>query len=499
MTQRLTPRPQMSPRALESLKAAARAGDLAARKALMEMGVFLGGPEMAVAESTARPQPEQVAAQAAATAAKRKDLMTSPGGFSPTAAVANLARYAGDRVQGLAGLPQAAGVLGDVLTRAPSERQDIGRQMGAAARPGMVQGMKEAWKDPGKFLSERSGEVAETVGDVVGMGAPLIAGGIGGRMLRGLPTSRADDLARLARKYPSTGRYVAPHPGSGTVRQLREELLENKRMVLERSDLLDDAPQMSTESYRIMEELRGLDERRDVIVAQAKLLKRELAERKWWKRLPEVERSRVERAIDMGFNHVGLHGSAANIEEFDPGLLGATTGAGSAREGFYFASDDATASTFAAWARDSDDYVPNVMLADGNTADVGENVTVARLRMRNPLVVDYSEGGTRRTGYSGRRYEEIIQRAKQNGHDGVVIKNTSNVGHPDSDVLIVFDNKNIRSAYAAFDPEESDSADILASVAWPIGVGAAAEAFMRNREEHEKAKKRGGRRAQEVR
>jgi hypothetical protein len=63
--------------------------------------------------------------------------------------------------------------------------------------------------------------------------------------------------------------------------------------------------------------------------------------------LDPVEKARLDRAVQQGFDLDAYHGTKGDIQSFDPGLLGATTGAPSARVGFFFAADPATAATYA--------------------------------------------------------------------------------------------------------------------------------------------------------
>ncbi len=67
------------------------------------------------------------------------------------------------------------------------------------------------------------------------------------------------------------------------------------------------------------------------------------------KALPMDEAARLARAKEMGFDtsKTYYHGTKANIEAFDPNALGASTNAGSARQGYFFASDPSTASDYA--------------------------------------------------------------------------------------------------------------------------------------------------------
>ena len=63
--------------------------------------------------------------------------------------------------------------------------------------------------------------------------------------------------------------------------------------------------------------------------------------------LDPVEKARLDRAVEQGFDLDGFHGTRGNIEAFDPGLLGETTKAPSARMGYFFSADTETASTYA--------------------------------------------------------------------------------------------------------------------------------------------------------
>jgi hypothetical protein len=70
--------------------------------------------------------------------------------------------------------------------------------------------------------------------------------------------------------------------------------------------------------------------------------------------LDDVELSRLDRAIQQGFDIDAFHGTKADISSFDPGLLGVTTEAESARKGFFFARDAEVAETYADYASAED-------------------------------------------------------------------------------------------------------------------------------------------------
>ena len=88
----------------------------------------------------------------------------------------------------------------------------------------------------------------------------------------------------------------------------------------------------------------------------------------------------------------------------------------------------------------------------------GSNVIPAALRYKNPLVHDF-EGNS----YRDQSYSDLVDKALQNNHDALILKNTYDPGVGEAkliDVGVVFDPKNIRSKFAAFDPEHTDSTDI---------------------------------------
>jgi hypothetical protein len=68
------------------------------------------------------------------------------------------------------------------------------------------------------------------------------------------------------------------------------------------------------------------------------------------------ELPRKMRAIEMGFDPTKTyyHGTKADIDAFDPKALGATTNAGSAKQGYFFASDPSTASDYSNLSSDRD-------------------------------------------------------------------------------------------------------------------------------------------------
>ena len=204
--------------------------------------------------------------------------------------------------------------------------------------------------------------------------------------------------------------------------------------------------------------------------------------------MPPQELARVDRAVKQGFNIDAFHGTVAEISEFDPGLLGKTTDAPSARKAFFFSRDAETAQTYANYAdpvelgrmtskelydqsedliKRRDEVGRKIALGKASSGEElqrwkneeisldmqlkhkGQNIMPVKLRMTNPLVHDFKG-----ESYRDVSYHDLIQAAKDKGHDGVIMKNTTD-GGPKTDIYTVFEPQQIRSRYAMFEPEKA--------------------------------------------
>jgi hypothetical protein len=221
--------------------------------------------------------------------------------------------------------------------------------------------------------------------------------------------------------------------------------------------------------------------------------------------LDVAEKARLDRAVKQGFDIDAFHGTKGNIESFDPGLLGATTDAPSARRGFFFSADPETATVYAdlADAEKLDKKRYESFFADKNSeyfdaeisnrkeqiqrakslgdknavkyleeelqdfelekkdylerqvrkrdigGGLGENIMPVKLQITNPFVRDF-EGDS----YRDVSYNELLATAEAGGYDGAIFKNTSD-GAGVTDIYVVFDPSQIRSRYATFDPQDA--------------------------------------------
>jgi len=115
-------------------------------------------------------------------------------------------------------------------------------------------------------------------------------------------------------------------------------------------------------------------------------------------------------------------------------------------DGFYFTSNKSLAKDY---AKDS----------EANAVFAGTKATVypTYLSMQNPLVVDGSDGSF---DFGGESHDRLIEQAKVNGHDGVIIKNTqddiTDSKRGRSDTYIAFDSTQIKSTKnnGKFDPKD---------------------------------------------
>lgn len=147
--------------------------------------------------------------------------------------------------------------------------------------------------------------------------------------------------------------------------------------------------------------------------------------------LPMDEASRMQRAREMGFDVPAWHVTANDVDAFDLGRASPTAKWG---EAVYLTTDQKKLP-----------LLERAVAARAGT-DEGLNVMPVMVRMNAPY--DAAVHG----GPIGQMSSEKMA---ARGFDGVV----------DGAQLAVFDPRNIRSRFAAFDPAKADSADLLASYA----------------------------------
>ncbi len=169
---------------------------------------------------------------------------------------------------------------------------------------------------------------------------------------------------------------------------------------------------------------------------------------------------------EQGKPLVVYHGTFSNFEGFDKSKLGSATKAESAKQGFFFAKDPAVASSY---AQNPDFFsdapflnvinkitlggLEKATIATGKlfrqdfTPKEGGNVLPVYLSMENPLEVDFHNDV-----YREKSYNDILTKARSEGHDGVIFKNTFDSGfidegHIPTDIYTVFEPKQIKSTF----------------------------------------------------
>lgn len=131
--------------------------------------------------------------------------------------------------------------------------------------------------------------------------------------------------------------------------------------------------------------------------------------------------SRVTEAD--GTPKVLFHGTAADLREFNPAKVGSRHVDLEIGEAYYFTDDINTANWY---AQDSHEHLQG-----------GANVMPVFLRMNNPLIVDFQGTGIETLG-------EDLERAKRQGHDGLIAHNYDDGGVADH--YIAFSASQIKSA-----------------------------------------------------
>lgn len=157
---------------------------------------------------------------------------------------------------------------------------------------------------------------------------------------------------------------------------------------------------------------------------------------------------------------VVYHGTTSNITQFDTGSMGKSTGARSAKRGFFFTTDGKLASDYTGvnGFLSGEDYDGGGSYNNWETASTGANVMPVYLKIENPLIHDFKGEDYRETSFS-----DLLKKAKADGHDGAIFKNSRdavfNSYDVPSDIYVAFDPTQIKSATGnsgAFDPANPD-------------------------------------------
>ncbi|MCA0422062.1 MAG: hypothetical protein LCH61_01850, partial [Proteobacteria bacterium] len=168
---------------------------------------------------------------------------------------------------------------------------------------------------------------------------------------------------------------------------------------------------------------------------------------------------------------VVYHGTNENFEVFDPARLGDSTGADSAKMGFFFAKSADVAASYAVtaspyrggildiWNKITGGLYERIneaairglnrigVLDRASAYPTGGNVIPAYLSVQNPMIADFKGAEYREESFAS-----IIARAKASGHDGVILRDTVDEGFEVggdgvTDVFVAFDPTQIKSIF----------------------------------------------------
>lgn len=170
-----------------------------------------------------------------------------------------------------------------------------------------------------------------------------------------------------------------------------------------------------------------------------------------------------------------FHGTAANIQAFDPAKLGSATNAPSAEVGFFFTDRPKTADYYSTSGSGSmaaateaagkrlTDAKRDARIYAGTSSEAatkqraeslaGPNVVPVYLSLQNPLVHDFKGKMVR-----DESYRALIDRARAEGYDGVILKNTYDAGERGRFDALMQGRIRPETVYVAFRPEQIKSA-----------------------------------------
>lgn len=192
--------------------------------------------------------------------------------------------------------------------------------------------------------------------------------------------------------------------------------------------------------------------------------------------LPMDEASRMARAEEMGFDKDVYHGTSVpeEITELRPSRMGE------------FGPGVYTTDTASEAAGYTGAYANIGQVLEGSPA----RIMPLKIRLRNPLRITDPDEFWKRFGKEGATDRAAQEAAIEAGYDGIIITRPQvkpGVWPPTPiqpekiiEHQVVFDPKNIRSRFAAFDPAQAESANLVAGGAGLLGAGLA-----RNQRERE--------------
>lgn len=155
-----------------------------------------------------------------------------------------------------------------------------------------------------------------------------------------------------------------------------------------------------------------------------------------------------------GTPKVYYHGTNASFDTFSTDKLGAITGAESAKKAFFFTNRPKTADYYAVGDAGSPTTAMNAKKFKGleTLQKYNMNVMPVYINMKNPYIYDFKGKVYRDTTYA-----DIIDKAKAEGYDGVILKNTYDAGELNKVDAIMKGRFKSEDIIAVFKPEQVKS------------------------------------------
>jgi hypothetical protein len=180
-----------------------------------------------------------------------------------------------------------------------------------------------------------------------------------------------------------------------------------------------------------------------------------LTSKKAGSRLQEWHKdSAPETKNEDGSPKVFYHGTNASFDSFSASKLGGMTGAESAKKAFFFTDRPKTADYYAVGDAGSAESAMNAKKFKGleTVQKYNMNVMPVYINMKNPLIHDFKGKVYRDTTYA-----DIISKAKSEGHDGVILKNTYDAGELNKIDAVMKGRFKGENIIAVFKPEQIKS------------------------------------------
>jgi hypothetical protein len=186
------------------------------------------------------------------------------------------------------------------------------------------------------------------------------------------------------------------------------------------------------------------------------------------KSLPMDETSRMQRAKEQGFDVDTplYHGTHSDFDSFSKEGTEQNFGGAQSAFGHFLTDNPKYAERFSKQAYNGQKGGSNIMpvFARGKLKEMD-------IKVLDDLERLGSDDNWEIARTAPQRAQEIVDKLKAEGYDGVRFVGVSGPGFGVANEIAIFDPSNIRGKFAKFDPSQSHSSKLLAAVPAAIGVG----------------------------